>query len=83
MDDAPVVRGREAICDLHGVFDSLSSGQRTCAEPIAERFAFQQFRDYERRAVLLADVVNRQDVRVIERGGRLRLLRETAEAIRV
>ena len=83
MDDALVVRGREAVGDLHGVVDGLAHRQRARAEPIAQRLALEQLRDDVRRAVLLADVVDGEDVRMIERGGRLRLLLEAAEAIGV
>ncbi len=83
MDDAAVVRGRQAAGDLHRVLDGLPDGQRAGAKAVAERLAFEQLRDNERRAVLGADVMDREDVRVVERRGGLGFLRESPEPIRI
>ena len=53
MDDALVVRGRQAAGDLYGVLDGLPDRQRAGCQPVAERLAFEQLRDDERRAVLV------------------------------
>jgi hypothetical protein len=46
MDDAAIVRGRQAACDLPGVVDCLTRGQRAPAlQPRAQRRALEQFRD--------------------------------------
>src|SRR5262245_40737706 len=43
--------------------------------------AFQQFGDDERRSLVGADVVDRQDVRMIERRGGMRFLLEAAQQV--
>ena len=65
------------------VLDGLPHRQRACGQPVAKRLAFEQLRDDERRAVLGADVVDCQDVRVIERRGGLGFLREPTQPIRI
>ena len=54
----------------------------TCsaASPFAERHAFEQFADDVRRPALVADVVNRQQVGMIEHPGRARFLLEALHA---
>src|SRR5207249_2942831 len=44
---------------------------RPCSQPLLERFAVETLHDDERRAVVFADVIQRADVRVIERRNRL------------
>ena len=83
VDDPLVVRGRQPARDLAGVVDGLPMRQRRCADARAERLPIEQFRDDVRRAVVGADVVDAEDVGVIERADRARLLLEAAEAIAV
>ena len=52
-------------------------------QPLPQRFAFDQLaRDIVRR-VILTDLVNGQDVRMIERDDRLRFLFKSPESLRV
>ena len=47
------------------------------------RFAFDELRDEESRAVVIADFVNGQDVGMIERGSGASLVQEAAHALRI
>ena len=79
VDDALVVRGGEAAGDLDGVVDGLARRQRRGADARAQRLAFEQLRDDVGRAVVAADVVDGEDVRMIERAGRACFLLEPAQ----
>ena len=76
MDDALLVRGGQAVRDLHGVVERLAHRQGAAAQALAQRLAFEQLRDDVGRAVVHADVVHREDVRVIQRRGGSRFLLE-------
>ena len=78
VDDALVVRGGEPVGNLTRVVDGFAWRQRAVLQAGAERFALEQFRDDVGRAVMGADVVNGQDVRVVELPGGARLLLEAA-----
>ena len=76
--------------ELHRVLDRLADGSRAVAsgaalvagrKPFAQRLALEQLRDDERRAVVLADVVDGQNVRMVQRGGGARLLLEASQTL--
>ena len=75
MDDPGPVRLVERIRDLNTVAQNLLERQRPFRQFVRQRFALEQLH----HQVVLADVVQRADVRVIERRDRLRL---TLEALR-
>ncbi len=84
MDDALLVRRGEAAGDLRGVVDAPRAAENAPAGELgAQRLALEQLLDDVGRAVVLADVVDRGDVRVVQDAGGLRLLLEAAQAIRV
>src|SRR5262245_59167971 len=83
MDDAFLVRGGQAGGDLLGVLDGLARRQRKVIQPRAQYFAFEHFGDEVRRAFVIANVMDRQDVRMVERRGRSRLLLESAQSAKV
>ena len=83
MDEALVVRRRQAARDLHADVDRLAHGQRAARQALAQRLAVEQFRDGVGQAVVRADVVDREDVRVRERGDGLRFALEAREPIGV
>ena len=66
MDDAGAVRLVERLGDLNGDFQRFADRQRAVLQPRRQRLAFEVLHDEERGAPLLADVVERADVRVIE-----------------
>src|SRR5262249_1653596 len=81
MDDALVVRGRQAAGDLHAVLDRLADRQRAALQRLTQRLAGEQLRHDVRRRCVGADVVDDDDVGMVERGGSARLLFEAPEAI--
>ena len=70
------MRRGEAVRDFDRVLDGLVHRQRSAGHPRPERLAVQELGHRIPEATLRADVVERQDVRVAERGDGLRLLRE-------
>ena len=82
MNDALLMRGREAVGDLNRVVGDLAHRQRG-QQLLSQGLAFEQLFDDERGRALAADVVDGEDVRVIERGGRERFLLEPAQPIGV
>ena len=69
MDDPLLVRRREPARDGDGIVDRLAHRQRPGRQPLPERLPFEQLRDDERRASFGADVVDREDVRMVQRRG--------------
>ena len=59
------------------------SFQRAPSDPVLKRHAVQKLHGDERLAVLLADVVNRADVGMIQRGSGLRFALKAGERLRV
>ena len=83
VDDARAMRGVQRVGDLGAHVEGGVQAQRTGGEPILQRRALQILHDDERPPVLLADVVDGADVRVVERRRRLRLAREPAQGLGV
>ena len=71
VDDPLLVRCGEAVGDLDADLDRLARRHGAGCETLSKRFSFEQLRDRIRGAVVGADVVNRQDVRMRQRGDRL------------
>ena len=69
--------------DLPRVIERLSRSDSALLYQLAQLFAFEQLGDDVRRAFMVADVVNRQDVRVVQRRGGERFLLEAAQTIRI
>ena len=80
MNDPFVVRGAESTRDLTRILERLA---RRAGRPRAGDWrsdvAFEHLRDDERRAVVRADVVDGEDVRVVELAGRARFLLESSQ----
>jgi hypothetical protein len=70
VHDARVVRDREGTGDLDQDVDPLLGRDAGVADQRAQAPALDQLHHHVRRAVVLADVVDRNDVRVIELGHR-------------
>src|SRR5208282_4412289 len=68
--------------DLHSVFNGLSLRQRPAVEHRAQAFALEKLGDQKRRAFVLTNVEHRENIGMIERGHRPRLLLETTQAVR-
>ncbi len=83
VDDPLLVRRRETLRDLQRVVQGLLLRNGTRIELPAQRLAFQQLHDGVGDAVLVAEVENRQDVRMRERRDGLRFALETRERVGV
>ena len=85
VDDPLLVRGGEAVRDLHRIVDRLARRKPATREHRAQRLALEQLLDDVRGVVasVRSDVVDRGDVRVIEHARGFRLLLEAAQAVRI
>ena len=83
MHDAVPVRVIERGRDFRGVPQGLIERQRAAREARRQRLAFEVLHDEKDGAVGLADVVQRTDVRVIERGDGPGLPGEPGSQLRV
>jgi len=83
VDDALVVRRGEAARYLGRVLDGLPGRQRAGGQPPPQGLSLEELHDGIRRALVLAEVVDRQDVRVGEGGHGLRFPLEAGEPARV
>ncbi len=64
----------QPLRDLHGIFQRLALRKRAAVQHGSQVLAIEQFGDEIPRATVLPDVVNRQEVGMIQRGNRARLL---------
>jgi len=83
MRDALAVRFLERVGDRDSDFQRFVERERPAPDPIRERLAFQVLHHEEVDVALLADVVQRADVRVIQRGDRLRFALEPVAPLRI
>jgi hypothetical protein len=86
MDDALVVRRGEAARDLERVVGGLAQRRRTrhgAAERLAQRFSFEELGDRVERAVRGAEIEDREDVGMRERGDRPGFALEAGDARRI
>ena len=68
MDDAALVRAVERVGHLNSEIDDIVGLERRAREAIAQGLPLQQLHHDEGLAFVLADIVNRADVGVIEAG---------------
>ncbi len=83
MDDAGAVRRFERIGNLNGQLQQLRHGQRPGFEPGVQRLPFEQLHHQVAVPVVLADVVDGRDVRMVERRDRARLAFEPPQPVAV
>jgi hypothetical protein len=69
MDDAFRVRGLERVGDLNREGENGLGFERTVADLVLQRGAFQVLHSDKRFAVVFANVVNGADVRMVQRRG--------------
>jgi hypothetical protein len=74
VDDPLRVGCCESSCDLCRDLDRLAQGQWPLLQPLAERLPLEQFGDQVRHALVRADIMQGENVGVIQRGDRARLL---------
>jgi hypothetical protein len=83
MNDAKPMRRVERIDNRDGQFEHRFHRQRCAIDTPAQRLALQHFHHEKRMAVVLADVVQRADVRVIQRRRRACLALESLQSDRI
>ena len=80
MDDPGAMGLGQCGRDLDANVDRGGGGERTASDQLAQGLSIDELIGNEMRAGRVADVVNRDDVRVIERRSSLRFLIETGKA---
>jgi hypothetical protein len=83
MDDPASVSGGETTGDVYRDGNRLVDRQTSVRETCPKRVALEALRDQERRTAVLADVVHREDVRVVEGPCQSCFVRKTADAPRI
>ena len=83
MDDSLVVSSGKAAGDFQCVVEGLADGKRSALEARPQGVAFEQLRDDVGCAVVRADIVDGEDVRVVQGAGGARLLLEAAELLAI
>jgi hypothetical protein len=66
---------------VNGELEQVVERQGPIADAVLQRLAVEQFHDQEPLTVVLADVEERADVRVVERGGDARLALEAVHRL--
>jgi hypothetical protein len=79
MDNPLFMRNGEPVRDLDRVLDRFAN--RKTGNRLAQRLAFEQFGHDVRRALMSADVVDRENVRMVERRRGARFLLEARQAL--
>ena len=74
VDDSLLMRRRQTTRNLLGVFGGFAHRQRPGTQPLAQCLTLQKLGDHVGRAFVLAKIVHRQNVRMIQRSRGLRLL---------
>jgi hypothetical protein len=83
VHDSLLVRCRQSVRDLHSIFDRLALRQRPPVQHIAQTLALQQLGNQKRRAAVLPNVEQSQNIGMVQRGNGPRLLLKTMQAVRV
>jgi hypothetical protein len=83
VDDALPMGGTQPVGDLDRDLKEDLRGQRTAGDALLERLALQSFHAQEGLALMVADVVDGADVRMVERRGGARLALEALPGVRL
>ena len=83
MDDALVVSAGQTACDLPAELGRFAGANGALGQTLAQCLAFEKFRHDERRTVVRAEVVDREDVGVGQRRDCLGLAFESGEVLGV
>src|SRR5947209_18785331 len=81
MDNSFLMRRRQSTRDLQCVIDRSPLRQSYATHSRAQRLALQQLSNDVRRTVMRVDVIDNENVRMIQRPGRLCFLLEPGEAL--
>jgi hypothetical protein len=83
MNDSSAMRAVERARDLNGIADDLIDRERGAVNACLKGFTFEILHDEERRALVLADVIESADVRMIKRGNRPGFVLESLSELRI
>ncbi len=83
VHDALLVRRRETLRDLERDADRARDRERAADDAVPQRLALQELHHRVGDAVLAAVVVQREDVRMGQRGDGARLALEAGEGLRI
>ena len=83
MDDAVIVRHVQRIGDLPGVLQCIVHTKRAHRDAIVECLALDVLHHQEVRAVLVADIVQGADVRMVQTGNGLGFTTEAGQPLRI
>ena len=81
VDDAAAVRGVERLGDLDREVEHPRGRQRSFFDQLLDGPPFEQLHHDERLPVVLAELVDRADVRVLQGGGEPRLALEARQPL--
>jgi hypothetical protein len=81
MNDPGLVRRRERRSDLDGDVERGDHRHLPVGQNLTQRQPFDEFGGDEMRRAVIADLVNGDDVRVVKRAGRARLLLEPEQPL--
>ena len=83
MNNAGVVSGGQSTRNVHAAIAGLARTHRTATQAIPQGFALQQLGHDVRTSIVLADVEDRNNIRMVQSGGGLRLQFEPVQTLRV
>ena len=83
MHDSLAVRGVQSVRDSYRQAQQNIGVHRLSGDAMLQRGAVQIFHGDERFAAVIVDFVDRANVRMIQRGGRLRFALKAAENLRI
>ena len=83
MHDALGMRGIEAIGDLNADLQQLGDFDGPPGDAMLQRLPLEQLHGDERAAFEFADIINRANIRMIQRRGGARLAAESLDGLRV
>ena len=83
VNDVFGVRGIQRVGDLDGQRQQIFAVHRAPVDAVLQRLPIQEFHGDERLAVLLANIVNRADVGMVQGGGGLRFTLESRQGLRI
>src|SRR5262245_30610648 len=83
MDDARSVRAVQGATDLNRACQDVVDRERTLSKAIGQRYALEVLHDQERGPAILADVVERADVRMVQPGDRAGFAMDPRAELRV
>jgi hypothetical protein len=83
MNDLLLMRRVERVGNLNRQFEQVWHREGLAGNPVLQRAPFEQLHRDEPRLVVLADVVNRADIRMVQRGRCARFALKALQCLRV